>query len=97
MLDGRDTTTVICPNANYKFFITADVEIRAQRRFDQLIKKGDKVSYDEILNQLKKRDENDFNRAESPLKMSSDAFIIDNGNLSIEEGFQKILQIIVSS
>lgn len=97
VLDGRDTTTVICLNANYKFFITADVEIRAQRRFDQLIKKGDKVSYDEILNQLKKRDENDFNRAESPLKISADAVVIDNGNLSIEEGFQKILQIIVSS
>lgn len=96
VLDGRDTTTIICPNANYKFFITADVEIRAQRRFDQLIKKGDKVSYDEILNQLKKRDENDFNRAESPLKISADAVVIDNGNLSIEEGFQKILQTINS-
>lgn len=92
--DGRDTTTVICPDADYKFFITADVEIRAQRRFDQLVKKGDKVTYDEILNQLKKRDENDLNRLESPLKIATDAVVIDNGNLSIEDGFQKILRII---
>jgi CMP/dCMP kinase len=92
--DGRDTTTVICPDADYKFFITADVEIRAQRRFDQLVKKGDKVTYDEILNQLKKRDENDLNRAESPLKIAADAVVIDNGNLSIEEGFQRMLEVI---
>lgn len=89
VLDGRDTTTVICPDADYKFFVTADVEIRAQRRFAQL-----KTSYEEILSQLKKRDENDLNRADSPLKIAKDAVVIDNGNLTIEEGFQKILQII---
>jgi cytidylate kinase len=89
VLDGRDTTTVICPDADYKFFVTADVEIRAQRRFAQI-----KTSYDEILAQLKKRDENDLNRADSPLKIAKDAHVIDNGKLSIEEGFQKILEII---
>jgi cytidylate kinase len=94
VLDGRDTTTVICPDADYKFFITADVEIRAQRRFDQLKKQNKNVSYEEILSQLKKRDENDLNREDSPLKIAADAVVIDNGNLSIEEGFQKILQII---
>ena len=94
VLDGRDTASVICPEADYKFFITADVEIRARRRFDQLIKKGDDVSYDEILAQLKKRDENDSNRKNSPLKVAEGAVVIDNGNLSIEEGFQKILQTI---
>ena len=91
VLDGRDTTTVICPDADYKFYVTADVEIRAQRRFAQI-----KTSYEEILSQLKKRDENDLNRADSPLKIASDAVVIDNGKLSIEEGFQKILSVIKS-
>lgn len=96
VLDGRDTTTIICPDADYKFFVTADVEIRAKRRFDQLIKKGDKVSYEEILAQLKKRDENDFSRTDAPLKIAPDAIVINNGNLTIDEGFHKILQIINS-
>lgn len=90
VLDGRDTTTVICPDADYKFFVTADVEIRAKRRADQL----KNISFDEILSQLKTRDENDLNRADSPLKIAPDAHLIDNGKLSIEEGFQKILEII---
>lgn len=89
VLDGRDTTTIICPDADFKFFVTADVEIRAKRRFAQL-----QTDYEEILAQLKKRDENDLNRKDAPLKIAADAVVIDNGNLSIEEGFQKILKII---
>lgn len=89
VLDGRDTTTVICPDADYKFYIRADVEIRAKRRFEQL-----KTDYDEILSQLKQRDENDLNRQDSPLKIAGDAFVIDNGNLSIQEGFDKALSYI---
>ncbi|MES2961364.1 MAG: (d)CMP kinase [Pseudomonadota bacterium] len=89
VLDGRDTTTVICPDADYKFFVTADVEIRAKRRFLQL-----NTSFDEILAQLKKRDENDLNREDAPLKVADGAVVIDNGNLTVEEGFQKILQTI---
>jgi cytidylate kinase len=92
VLDGRDTTTIICSDADYKFFITADVEIRAKRRFDQLLKNKEKVTFDEILEQLKKRDENDFNRIDSPLKIAKDAIVIDNGNLSIEESFQTLLK-----
>jgi len=91
VLDGRDTTTVICPNASYKFYITAAVEIRAQRRFNQLSKQGQTVSYEEILVQLKQRDENDSSRKDSPLLIAKDAVVIDNGNLSIQEGFEKIL------
>ena len=91
VLDGRDTTTVIAVDADFKFFVTADVEIRAQRRFNQL-----QNDYEEILAQLKRRDENDFGRADAPLQIAKDAVVIDNGNLSIEEGFQKILQIINS-
>ena len=91
VLDGRDTTTIICPDADFKFFVTADVEIRAKRRCQQIA--GD---YLEILGQLKKRDENDFNRQFAPLKIADGAFIINNGDLTIEEGFQQALQIINS-
>jgi len=90
VLDGRDTTTVICPDADYKFFITADVEIRAKRRHAQL----PDVPFEEILSQLKKRDESDLNRSDSPLKIAEDATIIDNGNLSIEESLQRLLSMI---
>lgn len=89
VLDGRDTTTVIAADADFKFFVTADVEIRAKRRFNQL-----QSNYEEILAQLKRRDENDFGRADAPLKIAPDAVVIDNGNLTIEESFQKILKII---
>lgn len=92
VIEGRDTTTVICPDADIKFFIKADVEIRAKRRFEQLQKKGDDVDYAKILEQLKKRDENDFNRKNSPLKIADGAVIIDNAKLSIDEGFKLALQ-----
>ena len=91
VLDGRDTTTIICPDADFKFFVTADVEIRAKRRSQQIA--GD---FEEILQQLKTRDDNDFNRQIAPLKIADGAFIINNGDLSIEEGFQQALQIINS-
>jgi len=92
VLDGRDTTTVICPDADIKFFITADVEIRATRRFNQ----QKEFSYQEILQQLKDRDFNDFNRQVAPLKISKDSNIIDNGALNIEQGFVKAISIINS-
>ena len=92
VIEGRDTTTVICPDADFKFFVKADVEIRAKRRFEQLQKKGDDVAYEKILEQLKKRDENDFNRKNSPLKIADGAVVIDNGKLSIDEGFKLALE-----
>lgn len=94
VLDGRDTTTVICPDADYKFFITASVEIRAKRRFEQLKLQNPNADYQEILTQLQQRDENDYNRKEAPLKIAENSVMIDNSNLSIEEGFLKILDII---
>ncbi len=93
VIDGRDITTVICPNADYKFFITADVKIRAQRRYDQLKNKED-VSYDKILQQLKIRDHNDFTRSHSPLKIAKDSNIIDNSNINVAETVKKALEII---
>lgn len=94
VLDGRDIASVIMPEANYKFYITAAVEIRAQRRFKQLTAKGDSVSYDEILAQLKKRDENDSQRKDSPLVIAKNAVIIDNGNLTIEDTLKAALNLI---
>ena len=98
VLDGRDTTSVICPDADIKLFITADVEVRAKRRFEQQKSKSllHTHSYEEILVQLKLRDENDFNRSVAPLKVVADAVVIDNGNLSIDEGFKKAMEIINS-
>ena len=92
VLDGRDTTTVICPEADFKFFVTANVEIRAQRRHAQ----QSQQSYEEILALLKQRDFNDFNRQISPLKIADDAVVIDNSALSIEESLKKIINIIES-
>lgn len=92
VLDGRDTTTVICPEADFKFFVTANVEIRAQRRHAQ----QSHQSYEEILSLLKQRDFNDFNRQISPLKIADDAEVIDNSALSIEESLKKIINIIES-
>ncbi len=90
VLEGRDTATVIAPDADFKFFIECDVETRAQRRFKQL----QSSSYEEILAQLKKRDESDINRVESPLKGAQGAHIIDNGKLSINEAVEKIIKIV---
>lgn len=94
VLDGRDIASVIMPQANYKFYVTAKVEIRAQRRFAQLSAVDSSIKYEEILAQLKKRDENDSNRKDSPLLIAPDAHVIDNGDLSIEEGFKKCLSFI---
>ncbi len=94
VIDGRDITTIIYPQANYKFYISADVEIRANRRFKQLQKANKNIKYQTILEQLKQRDYNDINRSNSPLKIAKDAVIIDNGNLNIDQTFDKILSFI---
>lgn len=94
VLDGRDTTTVICPDADYKFYVDGEVEIRARRRFEQLQQQGKTVVYEEILQQLKTRDENDKTRQESPLLVAAGAIIIDNGNSTAEESFAKMLKAI---
>lgn len=91
VIEGRDTTTVIAPNADYKFYIECDVEIRAKRRCKQLEKNGIKISFDKILDQLKQRDYNDINRTESPLRIADDVMIIDNGASTIEESLEKII------
>lgn len=101
ILEGRDIGTVICPDANYKFFITATAEVRAMRRFKQLQENGQekniKADYDLIVQQLKTRDEQDRNRAISPLKKADDAIEIDTSQISVDEVLTKILETVVSN
>ena len=92
VMDGRDIGTKVFPNAELKFFITADVEIRAKRRFDEMDKK--KVSFQQVLDNLFERDEKDTHRKINPLKIAKDAIVIDNSNLSEEEQNNLIFGII---
>lgn len=85
VMDGRDIGTVVFPEAELKIFLIALPEIRAQRRMDELLAKGEQVSYDEVLANVKERDNRDQDRKESPLKQAPDAILIDNGNMTIEE------------
>lgn len=94
ILDGRDIGTVVFPQAEVKLFLTADAKIRAQRRYDEIIAKGDTVEFDEVFNNIKTRDFQDENREESPLRKADDALVIDNSNLNREEQLEKALEII---
>ena len=94
VMDGRDIGTVVLKNAKYKFFLTATAEERATRRYDELLKKGLQVSYDEILEDIKKRDYLDTNRDVDPLKKAKDAIEIDTTGLGIEDVANKISQYI---
>ncbi len=94
VMDGRDIGTVVFPNAELKIFMTASAEVRAQRRYDELIKKGDTVLYDDVLQNVIERDEIDSNRTIAPLKPASDAIMIDNSNLTREEQFQYVLKLV---
>lgn len=92
IMDGRDIGTVVFPNADLKIFMTADVEIRAIRRFKELKDKGEEISLDEIRENVKKRDFIDENRDESPLKKAKDAIILDNSHLNPEEQLDWIVE-----
>lgn len=94
VMDGRDIGTVVFPNAELKIFMTASAEKRATRRFDELIERGDKVDYDEVLHNVKERDYIDSNRKDSPLVKADDAIEIDTSDLTKEEQFNKILQLV---
>ena len=83
VMDGRDIGTKVFPDAEIKFFVTADVKIRAKRRFEEMNSKD--VSFDQILNNLKMRDENDTSRETNPLRMAEDAILIDNSDKSLDQ------------
>lgn len=81
--DGRDTGTVICPNADLKLFVTATTEVRAQRRYKEFLQKGIATSYQKVLEDMIARDERDSNRSSAPLKPAEDAVIIDTSEMDI--------------
>ncbi len=93
-LDGRDITYKIIPDANFKFFVTASLKVRAKRRFKELKNLRKKTSYSEVLKSIKKRDKNDYNRRISPLKKTKDSILINTSNLSKRACFLKIKKII---
>ena len=94
VMDGRDIGTVVFPAAELKLFMTASAETRAERRFQELIARGDKVEYKEVLNNVQERDYLDSNREDSPLVKADDAIEIDNSNMTLDEQFNKILQLV---
>ena len=90
VMDGRDIGTVVFPNAELKLFMTSSPETRAIRRYDELIQRGDKVTFEDVLENVKSRDHIDSTRKDSPLIKAKDAIEIDNSNLSLKEQFEKV-------
>lgn len=94
--DGRDMGTVVFPEAKVKIFLTASIEERANRRYKQLILKENNVNLAALVETIRLRDESDSNRKISPLKIAKDAYLIKTDNLSINQSFQKVMEIIKS-
>lgn len=95
VMDGRDIGTVVFPNADIKIFLTASIEVRAQRRFKELSEKGDSVTLEEVKQNLAQRDHIDETREESPLKKADDALVLDNSDMTPAQQlvwFEKVLQ-----
>ncbi len=93
VMDGRDIGTVVFPNAELKLFMTASAEKRAQRRYDELIERGDEVTYQSVLDNVQSRDLIDSTREDSPLVMANDAIKVDNSNMTLDEQFNYILEL----
>jgi cytidylate kinase len=94
VVEGRDIGTVVCPGADIKLFVTADLEERARRRYRELIGRGEQVSEAAVLEDLRKRDERDSSRLASPLRMASDAHLLDTTKLDIEAAFFAAVRLI---
>ena len=91
VVEGRDIGSVVFPNANVKFFMDADVEVRAKRRYNELMKNNTNISYRSVLKNVSNRDKKDTNRLLAPLKRVSDSIIIDTTNLTINQAFHLML------
>ena len=91
VLDGRDIGTVICPEAEVKLYVTANTDIRAERRHKELLERGESSIYARVLQDMKERDERDTNRSVAPLKPAEDAFILDTSDLDADEAFSAAL------
>lgn len=94
IMDGRDIGTVVLPNADVKIFLTTSVEERAKRRYKEMLEKGENADYDDILEDIKKRDWQDSHREVAPLKQAEDAIFVDNGGYNLESGTEYLLSII---
>ncbi len=94
IMDGRDIGTVILPNADVKIFLTASAECRAKRRYDELIAKGQTVSYEDVLREMNERDAQDSNRAIAPAKAADDAVILDNSGMNLEESVDAVIALV---
>ena len=93
IMDGRDIGTVVLPDADLKIYLIASNEVRAERRYEELIEKGQTVEYEKILEELKERDYRDSHRENSPLRRADDAIELDNSNMTIEEVVDKIKEL----
>jgi len=89
ILDGRDIATIVCPEADYKFFVTAQIEVRAKRRLKELLERNEPAIYASLLEELHARDVRDSTRESAPLEQSKDAFTIDTTHLTAEQAFEK--------
>ena len=94
VMDGRDIGTVVFPNAELKFFMTASATTRAQRRYQELLGKGEAITYEEVLQNVEERDYIDTHRDDSPLVKAEDAIEIDNSELSIPKQFELVLELV---
>lgn len=94
VMDGRDIGTVVLPQADVKFFLTASPEIRAQRRCQELLEKGQKAEYNEVLREIQMRDDQDTHRSIAPLKQARDAVKVDSSGMTIEEVLETMKQIV---
>jgi len=94
VLDGRDIGTVICPDADVKIFVTADVEVRARRRYEEYARRGEGLSYEAVLDVIRQRDARDASRAAAPLQQASDAVLLDTTTMDVEAAFEAALAII---
>jgi cytidylate kinase len=94
VMDGRDIGTVVFPNADLKLFMTASSQTKAQRRFDELLEKGQQVTFEEVLQNVQERDYIDTHREDSPLIKAEDAIEIDNSNLTKKEQFELVMELV---
>ena len=90
VMDGRDIGTVVVPKAELKLFLTASPEVRAQRRYDELVAKGEKPKFEDVLADVNDRDYRDTHRAESPLRQAEDAIVVDNSHMTPDEQMEVI-------
>jgi cytidylate kinase len=94
VLDGRDIGTIVCPDADVKIFVTADASVRARRRYEELSQRGEPVTFEAVLDVIRRRDARDSGRADAPMRVADDAILLDTTNLDIEAAFDAAVGLI---